>query len=194
MFVFYHLARPCKFIKTKLIQIHKLTRWKGISYDSYLRLQRKTYQRTLWAGFQGLQRMNQYETSEYIVNSKRTMIHVLSKISMWGVERGLVMPYLTRNYEQDTPLLNHVCLIWVTFVHFTAPAPSLFSLIHDIWWAKLANICAALETMGPMPGPFIAECVIEQESKKLARSTFADCWSLSKKRRCNQKHYTTSQR
>ena len=45
----------------------------------------------------------------------------------------------------------------------------------------LANIGAALKTMGPMPGPFNAECVIKQESKEMARSTFADCWSLSKK-------------
>ena len=35
--------------------------------------------------------------------------------------------------------------------------------------------------MWPMPGPIIAECVIKRESKELAKSTFADCWSLSKK-------------
>ena len=31
----------------------------------------------------------------------------------------------------------------------------------------LANIGAALKTVGPMPGPFIAECVTKRESKEL---------------------------
>ena len=67
---------------------------------------------------------------------------------------------------------NNVTLMWV---------PSHCGVDGNERADLLANIGAALETMGPMPGPFIAECVIKRESKELAKSTFADCWSLSKK-------------
>ena len=45
----------------------------------------------------------------------------------------------------------------------------------------LANIGAAIKTMGPPPVLSIAVCVFKQESKELANSTFPDCWSLSNK-------------
>ena len=59
---------------------------------------------------------------------------------------------------------NNVTLMWV---------PSHCGVDGNERADLLGNIVATRKTMGPMPGPFIAQCVIKPESEELAKSTFA---------------------